>query len=125
MTNKKTEEELREFILENEEKILEILQSRKSKAESKFSEEMEKSKALTKGVLEAFMNKEVQGHFIRMGIEMMMGVGALIKALPLPEEFSPLVDAVTEQNDALEGMVKKNPGKTKKKKSDVEKIEVK
>ena len=125
MTKEKTEEEFREFILENEERILEIIGTRK-KAGSKFCKEREKGKAFTKGVLEAFMSKEVQEHFIRMGLEMMMGVGALIKALPLPEELSPVVDAVTEQNDALEGMVKKsNPSKPRKKKSAVEKIEVK
>jgi len=126
MTKEKTEEEFREFILDNEEKILEIIQARKSKAGSKFGKEVEKGKAFTKGVLEAFMSKEVQEHFIRMGLEMMMGIGALIKALPLPEELSPVVDAVTEQNDALEGMVKKSGSpKPRKKKSPVEKIEVK
>ena len=122
----KTEEEFREFVLDNEEKISEILRAGRSKADSKLSKEVEKGKAFTKGVLEAFMSKDVQEHFIRMGVEMMMGIGALIRALPLPDEFGPVVDAVAEQNEALGEMVSKSSSrKPRKKKSSLEKIEVK
>jgi hypothetical protein len=123
-----TDDGFREFVLENEERILELLRSGKTKAGSRFGAETEKGKAFAKGVVEAFMSRDVQEHFIRMGIEMLMGVGAFIKALPLPDELAPIVDAVSEQNETLEGIISKQGSgrKPKKKKDDtIQKIEVK
>ena len=129
MTERKTkkEESIEDFVLENEERILEMLKDGKIGPKAKMEREAEKGKAFVKGVIQALTDKEVQGHFMRMGLEMIMGIGALIKALPLPEEMAPLVDNVTEQTDALGEIVnRKDTGAAKKKKRPTaEKIEVK
>ena len=122
----KKEEDLEGFVIENEEKILKMLKDGKIGPKAKMEREAEKGKAFMKGVIQALTDKEVQGHFMRMGLEMIMGIGALIKALPLPEEMAPLVENVTEQTDALGEIVnRKEPGAPKKKKKPIEKIEVK
>lgn len=123
MTAKKKEKapevDLAEFVLANEEKILEILKAKEAEAESevedelnkvesKIKEEKEKGKALVKGVVEAITDREVTEHFMSMGIEFMLGIGALVKALPWPEEMKPFVDMVGEQKDALSSVMCRN-----------------
>lgn len=113
MTAKKTkepEENIEDFVLKNEERILEILKEKESKAKDLISEEKEKGKAFVKGMVEAVTNKEVTEHFMSMGLEFALGIGALIKAMPWPEEMKPFVDMVSEQKDAISTvMCRKNP----------------
>jgi hypothetical protein len=139
MKAKKTEtdEDIRRFVLENEERIREILRAEipeevpcpDEETGRKFlrgiGPDAEKGKKFVKGITDALMDKDVQKHFVRMWLEMAMGIGALVKALPLPEEMSPFVDAVSERKDALENVVSKRAGTPRKKKQPVEKIEVK
>lgn len=110
MTAKKTEpeENIEDFVLKNEERILEILKEKESKARNKISEEKEKGKAFVKGMVEAVTNKEVTEHFMSMGIEFVLGMGALIKAMPWPEEMKPFVDLVSEQKDAISSVMCRN-----------------
>lgn len=132
------EEKFEEFVLENEERIMEILMEGKSQITTKIEAKKTEGKEFVKGMIEAMMNRDVQEHFMSMGIEFIMGVSAFIKAMPLPEEFKPFVDAVSEQKDAIGDLMCRNnpncaaaPAKktTAKKKtastSSIEKIELK
>lgn len=123
------EENFEEFVLQNEERIMEILMAGRSKAESRITAEKEKGKAFVKGVVEAITDREVTEHFMSMGIEFMLGIGALVKAMPWPEEAQPFVDMVSEQKEALGSvMCKRNPScgaKGKDSSPSLEKIELK
>lgn len=109
---KAPEEDLAEFVLANEERILEILKAKEEEAESKIGskieEEKAKGKAFVKGVVEAITDREVTEHFMSMGIEFMLGVSSFIKALPWPDEMKPFVDMVSEQKDALSTVMCRN-----------------
>lgn len=107
---KTKEENFEEFVLQNEERIMEILMAGKSNVESKIGAEKEKGKAFVKGMVEAITNPEVTEHFMSMGIELLLGIGALVKAMPWPEEMQPFVEMVSEQKDTLSSvMCKRNP----------------
>ena len=45
---------------------------------------------------EAITNKDVQRHFIRMGMEFMMGMSALIEAMPKPEFAEDVMDKASD-----------------------------
>ena len=55
------------------------------KAEDFAKEKKEKAKEKAEQVFNAFTDPDVQKHFLVMGMEFMMGMNALIRAMPFPD----------------------------------------
>lgn len=98
--------ELREFVLENKEIIMNILDET-LEGKPSFDKVMDNpvgrtvrksAESVEETLWETFRaitSKEVQTHFVRMGVEFFMGMEALIKALPLP----PVLETAYEEVD--------------------------
>lgn len=124
-------DEFREFVLENRELIEKILDdgyggareaayaSRKvaEKTREGVSMGLETAEELAFSTFRAVTSKEVQAHFVRMGLEFLQGMDALLRALPLP---GVLEDAYEEASAAQtrfgETMCENNPDCLYKKK---------
>ena len=78
-------------------------------------EQVEKVKQSMKDVASAFLEPEVQRHFVNMGLEMMMGVSALINAMPKPKVVEEVVEKASEaKSNASKQYCAKNPDCPKK-----------
>ncbi|MFA7342246.1 MAG: hypothetical protein WCY65_03655 [Candidatus Methanomethylophilaceae archaeon] len=53
-------------------------------------------KDMAKQMLAAFTNRETQRHFIRAGMEMMMGFDALLRSMPMTDDMKAVMDKATE-----------------------------
>jgi|GEM_PF-4131604 len=141
---KKTEISMEEFVKNNMDEILEILEAQRSETDAdegtenavkkraskcdtctkkkiekkmdKAKEEKDRVKEMVRGTVEAFTDREVQEHFLSAGIELMLAFGTIIKNLPVPSVFEPATQMVGEQMDAMGSVVRKHPAKPKKKK---------
>jgi len=151
MAKKKTETSMEEFVKNNMDEILAILEAQKletdvdaaekspkkkqvskcdtctkkkvEKQMDKVKEEKDRFKEMVKGTVEAFTSREVQEHFMSAGIELMLAFGTMIKNVPVPSVFEPATEMVGEQMDAM-SVVRKRPAKPKKKEESIEKIEL-
>lgn len=129
-----TEDELKEFIKLNKEKIVELIKEDapgiKEKAENDFSKLNDKASEKLKGMkddgkqfLSAVTSAEVQKHFISAGMEFMLGFLEIAKSFPIPESMTPVSEKISEVREtASETFCAKNPDCAKKKK--IEKIEI-
>jgi hypothetical protein len=149
MAKKKTEISMEEFVKNNMDEILAILDAQGSETEEgsetekkktnkcntcskkkmedqmdKVKEEKERFKEVVKGTVEAFTSREVQEHLMSAGIELMLAFGTMLKNIPVPSVFEPATEMVGEQMDAVGAVVRKRPAKPKKKEETIEKIEL-
>lgn len=112
------EERAAERIEEVEEKTESIREEAKEFFESQkgySKEQVEKVKNSMKDLASAFLSPEVQRHFVNMGIEMMMGVSALIEAVPKPKIVEEVVEKASEaKSNASKQYCAKNPDCPKK-----------
>ncbi|MDR1690419.1 MAG: hypothetical protein LBR42_01070 [Candidatus Methanoplasma sp.] len=133
--------ELEKFFRENKEMIERLLKEEKVRLERLFKEEKEsfksaieeeqakaeeqkkKAKEAVQGVFNAFTDPEVQKHFMKMGMEFVMGVNALVKAMPFPEGFRDMADKAEEARKSAAEDFAKSSGRTKP--AAPEKIEIK
>ena len=86
---------------------------------------VDKGKDFAKGIFEAMMKREVQEHFIAMGVEFMLGMAEFMKALPIPEDIKSTVKGEIKKDtcsDCKGPEPKKKPATSKKK--SIEKIEL-
>jgi len=146
---KVNDENFEEFVLRNEERILKILADKNGQDEGstdndneadgkgermtkiladgkavkkKLEDKKEKGKEFAKGVAEAAISREVTEHLMSAGIEFMMGISALVKAFPWPDDIKPYLDAVSERKETAGSVIcKKNPNCSK---ASIEKIEL-
>ena len=85
-------------------------------------EQKDKIKQSVKELATAFLDPEVQRHFVNMGIDFLMGVSAFVKAVPKPGKVEKAVDKVSEmRSSAAKQYCAKNPDCPKK---SVKKIEL-
>jgi hypothetical protein len=56
-----------------------------SKAEDFAKEQKQKAKDAAQGMFNAFTDPEVQKHFMKMGMEFMMAMSIIMKAVPVPD----------------------------------------
>ena len=150
MAKKKSEISMEEFVKNNMDQILEIIEAQRSemndeekdtkkkrvskcdtctknkieKQMDKVKEEKDRFKGMVKETVEAFTSREVQEHFMSAGIELMLAFGTMIKNIPVPSAFEPATEMVGEQMDAMGSVVRKRPAKPKKKEESIEKIEL-
>jgi len=147
---KKSEISMEEFVKNNMDEILAILEAQKPETDDgtektakkkptskcdtctkkkiekqmdKVKEEKDRLKEMVRGTVESFTSREVQEHFMSAGIELMLAFGTIIKNLPVPSVFEPATEMVSEQMDAVGSVVRKHPSKPKKKKKMTEVFE--
>ena len=132
------DEELRRFVSENKERILDILAESlpseedvdkaftyAEKAESKVSKVKDKAEDVAKDAYRAFMAPEVYRHFIRMGMEFFMGLNALAERMPMPDKVKRLKDDLSEaESGAKKEMCRVNTDCPRKTSDGPERIEI-
>jgi hypothetical protein len=78
-------EMMEKFFKEGKSSFKETFNKECGKAEDFAKEKKDKAKEKAEDVFNAFTDPEVQKHFMVMGMEFMMGMSALIKAMPFPD----------------------------------------
>ena len=133
-----TDEEFIEFINANKERmdalmggdggIKTFIKDNAKKAKKKAGEAADATEESVKKVVGALFSQEVQKHMIGAGIELMLGFGAILKAMPVPQKAEPIVDKMSEiRRNAQTVYCSKNPGCPRKKaetKVETKKIEL-
>jgi len=94
---KYTDPEVERFFRENKEMVEKLLREEKEifsrmlkEKKAKYdnsTKQKEKAKETAQQMMGAFMEPEVQRHFMMMGMEFMMGMSALVQASPIPDMF--------------------------------------
>ena len=134
-----TDEEFMEFINANKERMDSLMGERSGfktlvkynakKAKGKVEDAADATEDTVKKVVDALFSPEVQKHMIGAGVEIMLGIGAIFKAMPVPKSAQPFVDKMEEvRSNAQTVYCSKNPGCPRKKaetpKSKAKKIEL-
>ncbi|MDR0309931.1 MAG: hypothetical protein LBH88_04160 [Candidatus Methanoplasma sp.] len=113
-----TDPDLEKFFRENREMIDRLFKEEKERMEKLFKEEKEsfknafdeqraraeefaekkkaKAKETAQEAFNAFTDPEVQRHFMAMGMEFMMAMNALMRAMPFPDTFKDMADKAEE-----------------------------
>jgi hypothetical protein len=127
---KSNDEMLEELVRTQREKIEKILKEQKKGETLRDKAEPKKKEAeeILKSVLTLFINPDVQGHFVKAGIEFLSGVEQLIRNAPLPEDMKKNVNTACEMKDmfvkeVVTAMDESKP-KDKDKKKNMKKIDV-
>ena len=133
-----SDEEFVEFINANKERLSALMNEDKGlktfikenakKAKKKVEEAADATEDSIKKVVDALFSQEVQKHMIGAGVELMLGFGAILKAMPVPQKAEPIVDKMSEfRRNAQTVYCSKNPGCPRKKaetKVEAKKIEL-
>ena len=137
-----TDEEIKKFILENRDRVLDILEENvprveedvdrafehAEKVKAKVSEKKEAAEDVAKGVYAAVMSPEVHKHFIKMGMEFFLGLNELADRLPVPDGIRRIRDDVDRtETEIRKEMCRNNPDCLRKQKDEepeLEKIEL-
>lgn len=143
-----TDEEFIEFMRENKDRVKAFMKEedgefakylkkkakkakkKAKKAKKMFEEGFDEAGTAVKGVKDAVFSPEVQKHIVSAGIEMMLGITALIDAIPKGEKTQEAYDRAEEMRHNISSIVcAKNPDCARRKpaeekKEDVRKIEI-
>ena len=133
-----TDEEFIEFINANKDRMKALmgdddsvkafLKENAKKAKKKAEEQKDAFEDNVKRVFEAIFSTEVQKHVIGAGVELVLGINALLKAMPVPEKAQPIVDKMSEfRQNAASVYCAKNPDCPRKNaaaKTEAKKIEL-
>ena len=133
-----SDEEFAEFINANKERLSALMNEDKGlkafikenakTAKKKVEEAADATEESVKKVVSAMFSQEVQRHMIGAGVELMLGFGAILKAMPVPQRAEPIVDKMAEvRRNAQSVYCAKNPGCPRKKadaKIETKKIEL-
>ena len=146
MSENKTDPDFEKFVLENSEKIIAVLKAQKKDAEALFDDEKARAEDLFRmnkekvdeyadakkakveeialGMFAAVANPVVQRHFIKMGMEFMMGMDEMVKAMPMPDTMKKTWESATDIRDTFtDSYCDVNP-KCQTKKKTAKKIEL-
>ncbi|MCL2509491.1 MAG: hypothetical protein FWF07_00220 [Methanomassiliicoccaceae archaeon] len=133
---KYTDPELERFLRENKEMVMRLFKEEKDMMENLFKEEKgmfrgacdeekaraeefaekgkDKAKEKAQEVFNAFTDPEVQKHFMAMGLEFMMGMSALVSAMPFPDGVKDMADKAKEaRKKSAENFSKANADRSK------------
>jgi hypothetical protein len=124
-----TDEEFMAFINANKERMNTLMGDDKDvkafikdsakKAKDKIEKTEDAFEHTVKGVFEAIFSPEVQKHVIGAGVEIILGISAALKAMPVPEKAQPIVDKMVEvRQNASSVYCAKNPECPRKKSSE-------
>ncbi|MCL2147981.1 MAG: hypothetical protein FWH47_01395 [Methanomassiliicoccaceae archaeon] len=85
----------------------EAFRDERKRVEEFADRQKDKAKEAAQGMFNAFTDPEVQRHFMAMGMEFMMGMGALMSAMPLPDCFKDMAGKAEEaRRSTAEGFSK-------------------
>ena len=126
--NELNDEEFKKFILDNKDRILNILQENlpdsddvdrafeyADKAKAKVSEKKDAVEDVAKQVYTAFTAPEVHKHFIKMGMELFMGLNEIADRLPVPDSVRKVRDDMGRtETEIRKEMCRNNPDCMKK-----------
>lgn len=114
-----TDSELEDFIRENREILERLLRQEKDRAGRIYNKETQKAEELkgkaeekTAEFIAAVTDPEIHKHFMRAGFEILMGAGAMLKAMPMPDKVRSTLDLAKETRErTYEEARAKNPDK--------------
>ena len=152
MTNNMTDEELRQFLKDNKDRIAALLAEDSEetqvdeeeerdklhqlkdkatevndKVKEKASETKDKTEEAMKDMYAALMNPEAHKHFVKMGMEFFMGMSQILSKAPIPKPVKKFQEDIAESRAEIQPeFCKNNPDCLVKKKSDdgLEKIDL-
>ncbi|MBQ2762285.1 MAG: hypothetical protein IJF47_01040 [Candidatus Methanomethylophilaceae archaeon] len=135
-----TDEEFMQFVIENKEKIIELMKTVDStsdndlkdyvknterKVKDRAHQAKDKTEDFAKDMYSAVMNPDVHKHFIRMGMEFFMGLNELASRMPMPDSVKQFKEDVsTSTTEVRSEFCKNNKDCPAKAKSNLEKIEL-
>ena len=128
---KMTDEEFMAFINANKERmntlmgndkdVKAFLKENAKKAKAKVEKVTDATEDTVKKVFSAIFSPEVQKHVIGAGVELVLGISAALKAMPVPEKAQPIVDKMSEiRANASSVYCAKNPECPRKKAAEPE-----
>lgn len=83
-------------LMEDDDDFRQYLKTKAKEAKEKVSEKSDRFEETVKDVFRAMFAPEVQKHVIGAGVEMMLGINAFLKSLPVPDKAKGIVDSVEE-----------------------------
>lgn len=122
-----TDEEFKKFITDNRERILDILQESiptgedvdrafepaermKAETEARIRARREEAAEAAREVYSAFVSPDVHRHFIRMGMELFMGLNEFVSRLPVPDGVRQFKEDLDQtQSELRKEMCRNNP----------------
>lgn len=135
-----TDEEFTQFVIENKERIIELMKTVDStsdndlkdyvknterKVKDRAHQAKDKTEDFAKDMYSAVMNPDVHKHFIRMGMEFFMGLNELASRMPMPDSVKQFKEDVsTSTTEVRSEFCKNNKDCPAKAKSNLEKIEL-
>lgn len=153
MTNM-TDEELRQFLIDNKDRISSLLAEEvakdmpetqedgkdtlhqikdvasnvNDKMKGKVSETKDKTEETFREMYSALMNPDAHRHFVKMGMEFFLGVSKILENAPVPKPVKKFQEDVAESKSQVQPEIcRNNPDCLAKKKKDndgIEKIEL-
>ena len=116
-------------LMGEDEGVKAYLKGTAKKAKSKVEEAEEKTEDTVKRIFNALFSEDVQKHMIGAGVEFVLGLNALAKAMPVPERAQDAVDKISEvRENVSKTYCAKNPDcprkKAETKKTTAKKIEL-
>ena len=115
---KMTDEEFMAFINANKERMNALMGNDKD-VKTFLKENAKKAKAKVEKATDA--TEETVKHVIGAGVELVLGISAALKAMPVPEKAQPIVDKMSEiRTNATSVYCAKNPECPRKKASEPE-----
>lgn len=115
-----TDSELERFVRENREMLERLLLQEKEMADRFYQSEVSraeelKSRAEEKTIefIAAVTDPEIHRHFMMAGFEFLMGVNAMMKAMPMPEVIRTTMDLVKETREKTFEEAKENYSRRK------------
>ena len=139
------DEEMIEFIRRNKERVAELLKDEKvfaedlageaknsaekaaEKVKEKVSHGKERAEETAKDIYKAIMNPEAHRHFVRMGLELFMGLSAIMEKMPMPKPIREFREDLEESREGVQKeFCKTNKNCAAKKSADdgIERIEI-
>lgn len=119
---KEESEMMEKFLKEGTDSFRETFDRERRKAEEFAGGKKEDVKEKAEEVFNAFTDPEVQKHFMVMGMEFMMGMNALVRAMPFPDFVKEAAGRTEEAGKNASGEVLRS--KKSKPKAEPERIDI-
>ncbi len=106
-------EMLEKFLAQEKSLFKETMTSEREKAERLIEDQSAKAKEAALGVVSMFADPVVQKHFMAVGMELLLGVDAMLKAAPLPDNVKEAMDTAKSMGDDTLDNARKTAAKYK------------
>lgn len=140
-----TDEELKQLLRENRDRIKELIEdetefakdigdevkecadSTADRIKEKVSEKKDRTEETFKDVYRAIMDPDAHRHFVRMGLEFFLGLSAIMDKMPLPSTIKEVREDIESSKAAAQKefcKTNENCAARKQREDDVERIEI-